>query len=78
MKKFREYLKRLMESMGEAILELFLYLFFIGIGCAVFALFGKIDAFENQDGDTLFLVGFLVLVVAVTVICKIIGFFKKK
>ena len=78
MKKFKEYLKQLREIMGEAMLELFLYLFFIGIGCAVFALFGQFDAFENQDGDTLILVGILAFVVVVTVICKIIDFFKKK
>lgn len=78
MKKLKEYLKRLRESMGEAMLELFMYLFFIGIGCAIFALFGQFDAFENQDGDTLVLVGILALVVVVTVVCKIIDFFKKK
>lgn len=78
MKKFKEYLKQLREIMGEAMLELFMYLFFIGIGCAVFALFGQFDAFENQDGDTLILVGILAFVVVVTVICKIIDFFKKK
>ena len=78
MKKFKEYLKQLREIMGEAMLELFMYLFFIGIGCAVFALFGQFDAFENKDGDTLILVGILAFVVVVTVICKIIDFFKKK
>ena len=78
MKKFKEYLKLLRDIMGEAMLELFLYLFFIGIGCAVFALFGQIDAFENQDGDTLVLVGILALVVVFTLISKIISFFKKK
>ena len=78
MKKFKEYLKRLRDNMGEAMLELFMYLFFIGIGCAVFALFGQFDAFENKDGDTLILVGILAFVVVVTVICKIIDFFKKK
>lgn len=78
MKKVKEYLKRLRDTMGEAMLELFMYLFFIGIGCAVFALFGQFDAFENQDGDTLVLVGILAFVVVVTVICKIIDFFKKK
>ena len=78
MKKLKEYLKRLRDTMGEAMLELFMYLFFIGIGCAVFALFGKFDAFENQDGDTLVLVGILAFVVVATVICKIIDFFKKK
>ena len=51
---------------------------FIGIGCGIFALFGKFDAFENIDGDTLFLVGILALVVVTTVVCKIIQFFKKK
>ena len=78
MKKFKEYLKGLWDIMGEALLELFMYLFFIGIGCAVFALFGQIDAFENQDWDTLVLVGILALVVVVTLISKIISFFKKK
>ena len=78
MKKFKEYLKGLWDIVGEALLELFMYLFFICIGCAVFALFGQFDAFENQDGDTLVLVGILALVVVVTVICKIIDFFKKK
>ena len=78
MKKLKEYLKRLRDSMGEAMIELFIYLFFVGIGCAVFALFGQFDAFENQDGDTLVLVGILALVVVVTVVCKIIDFFKKK
>ena len=78
MKKFKEYLKLLRDIMGEALLELFMYLFFIGIGCAVFALFGQIDAFENQDWDTLVLVGILALVVVVTLISKIISFFKKK
>ena len=78
MKKIKEYLKGLWDIMGEAMLELFLYLFFIGIGCAVFALFGQFDAFENQDGDTLVLVGILALVVVVTLISKIISFFKKK
>ena len=78
MKKFKEYLKGLWDIMGEAMLELFIYLFFIGIGCAVFALFGQSDAFENQDWDTLILVGILALVVVVTVISKIISFFKKK
>lgn len=78
MKKLKEYLKRLRDSMGEAMIELFMYLFFVGIGCAVFALFGQFDAFENQDGDTLVLVGILALVVVVTVVCKIIDFFKKK
>ena len=78
MKKFKEYLKQLRDNMGEALLELFMYLFFIGIGCGVFALFGRFDAFENIDGDTLFLVGILALVVVTTVICKVIQFFKKK
>ena len=78
MKKFKEYLKLLRDIMGEAMLELFIYLFFLGIGCAVFALFGQFDAFENKDGDTLILVGILAFVVVVTVICKIIDFFKKK
>ena len=78
MKKFKEYLKLLRDIMGEAMLELFIYLFFIGIGCTFFALFGQFDAFENQDGDTLGLVGILALVVVVTVISKIISFFKKK
>ena len=78
MKKFKEYLKGLWDIMGEAMLELFIYLFFIGIGCAVFALFGQFDAFENQDGDTLVLVGILALVVMVTLISKLISFFKKK
>lgn len=78
MKKLKEYLKRLRDSMGEAMIELFMYLFFVGIGCAVFALFGQFDAFENQDGDTLVLVGILALVVVVTVVSKIIDFFKKK
>ena len=78
MKKFKEYLKRLWDNMGEALLELFMYLFFLGIGCAVFALFGQFDAFENKDWDTLILVGILALVVMVTVISKIISFFKKK
>ena len=78
MKKFKEYLKQLRDNMGEALLELFMYLFFIGIGCGVFALFGRFDAFENIDGDTLFLVGILALVVVTTVVCKIIQFFKKK
>ena len=49
MKKFKEYLKGLWDIMGEAMLELFIYLFFLGIGCAVFALFGQFDAFENQE-----------------------------
>ena len=78
MKKFKEYLKLLRDIMGEAMLELFMYLFFLGIGCAVFALFGQFDAFENKDWDTLILVGILVLVVVVTVISKTISFFKKK
>ena len=78
MKKFKEYLRKFMESLGEAMMELFLYALFIGIGCGVFALFGQFDAFENQDGDTLVLVGILALVVVVTVISKIISFFKKK
>ena len=78
MKKFKEYLKGLWESLGEALLELFMYLFFIGIGCGIFALFGKFDALENIDWDTLVLVGILALVVVVTVISKIISFFKKK
>ena len=78
MKKFKEYLKLLRDIMGEAMLELFMYLFFLGIGCAVFALFGQFDAFENKDWDTLVLVGILALVVVVTLISKIISFFKKK
>ena len=78
MKKFKEYLKQLRDNMGEALLELFMYLFFIGIGCGVFALFGKFDAFENIDGDTLALVGILALVVVTAVVCKVIQFFKKK
>ena len=51
---------------------------FIGIGCGIFALFGKFDALENIDGDTLALVGILALVVVTAVVCKIIQFFKKK
>ena len=78
MKKFKKYLKLLRDIMGEAMLELFMYLFFLGIGCTVFALFGQFDAFENKDWDTLILVGILALVVVVTVISKIISFFKKK
>ena len=78
MKKFKEYLKRLKENAGEAVMELFLYALFIGIGCGVFALFGKFDALENIDGDTLILVGILALVVVTTVICKIVQFFQKK
>ena len=78
MKKFKEFLKRLMECAGEAIGELFLYALFIGIGCGIFALFGKFDALENIDGDTLFLVGILALVVVTTLVCKVIQFFKKK
>ena len=71
-------MKKFMEILGEAIGELFLYALFIGIGCGVFALFGRFDAFENIDGDTLFLVGILALVVVTTVVCKIIQFFRKK
>ena len=71
-------MKKFMEILGEAIGELFLYALFIGIGCGIFALFGKFDALENIDGDTLFLVGILALVVVTTVICKVIQFFKKK
>ena len=71
-------MKKFMEILGEAIGELFLYALFIGIGCGIFALFGKFDALENIDGDTLFLVGILALVVVTTVVCKIIQFFKKK
>ena len=78
MKKFKEYLRKFKENLGEAMMELFLYALFIGIGCGIFALFGQFDAFENQDGDTLGLVGILALVVVVTVISKIISFFKKK
>ena len=71
-------MKKFMEILGEAIGELFLYALFIGIGCGIFALFGKFDALENIDGDTLFLVGILALVVVTAVVCKIIQFFKKK
>ena len=71
-------MKKFMEILGEAIGELFLYALFIGIGCGVFALFGRFDAFENIDGDTLFLVGILALVVVTAVVCKVIQFFKKK
>ena len=71
-------MKKFMEILGEAIGELFLYALFIGIGCGIFALFGKFDALENIDGDTLVLVGILALVVVTTVICKVIQFFKKK
>ena len=71
-------MKKFMEILGDAVMELFLYALFIGIGCGVFALFGKFDAFENIDGDTLALVGILALVVVTTVICKVIQFFKKK
>ena len=71
-------MKKFMEILGEAIGELFLYALFIGIGCRIFALFGKFDALENIDGDTLVLVGILALVVVTTVVCKIIQFFKKK
>ena len=71
-------MKKFMEILGEAIGELFLYALFIGIGCGIFALFGKFDAFENIDGDTLFLVGILALVVVTTVVCKVIQFFRKK
>ena len=71
-------MKKFMEILGEAIGELFLYALFIGIGCGVFALFGKFDALENIDGDTLFLVGILALVVVTTLVCKVIQFFKKK
>ncbi len=78
MKKFKEYLKRLGNSMGEAITELFLYLLFAAVGCAVFALFGQMNAFENKDGDTLFLIGIAAFVVVSMVVCKIIDFFKKK
>lgn len=78
MKKFKEYLKRLSAAMSEAFAELLLYLFFLALGCGVFALFGQLDAFENQDGDTLILVGILGFLVLATVISKIIGFFKKK
>ena len=78
MKKFKEYLKQFKENLGEAMMELFLYALFIGIGCGIFALFGKFDALENIDGDTLVLVGILALVVVTTIVCKIIQFFKKK
>ena len=71
-------MKKFMEILGEAIGELFLYALFIGIGCGVFALFGKFDALENIDGDTLILVGILALVVVTTLVCKVIQFFKKK
>ena len=71
-------MKKFMEILGEAIGELFLYALFIGIGCGIFALFGKFDALENIDGDTLFLVGILALVVVTTVVCKVIQFFRKK
>ena len=71
-------MKKFMEILGEASGELFLYALFIGIGCGVFALFGKFDALENIDGDTLFLVGILALVVVTTLVCKVIQFFKKK
>lgn len=78
MKKLQENWKKFKENLGDAMMELFLYALFIGIGCGVFALFGRFDAFENIDGDTLFLVGILSLVVVTTVICKVIQFFKKK
>ena len=78
MKKFQENWKKFKENLGDAMMELFLYALFIGIGCGIFALFGKFDALENIDGDTLFLVGILALVVVTTVVCKIIQFFKKK
>ena len=78
MEKLKEHLKRLGNILGEGLGELFMYLLFIGIGCAAFALFGKFDAFENIDGDTLFLVGILAFVVVTTIICKIIDFFNKK
>ena len=78
MKKFQEKWKKFKANLGDAMMELFLYALFIGIGCGVFALFGKFDAFENIDGDTLALVGILALVVVTTVICKVIQFFKKK
>ena len=71
-------MKKFMEILGEAIGELFLYALFIGIGCGIFALFGKFDALENIDGDTLALVGILALVVVTTAVCKIIQFFRKK
>ena len=71
-------MKKFMEILGEAIGELFLYALFIGIGCGIFALFGKFDALENIDGDTLVLVGILALVVVTTLVCKVIQFFKKK
>lgn len=78
MKKFQENWKKFKANLGDAMMELFLYALFIGIGCGVFALFGKFDALENIDGDTLFLVGILALVVVTTLVCKIIQFFKKK
>ena len=71
-------MKKFIEILGETIGELFVYALFIGIGCGVFALFGKFDALENIDGDTLFLVGILALVVVTTLVCKVIQFFKKK
>ena len=71
-------MKKFIEILGETIGELFVYALFIGIGCGVFALFGKFDAFENIDGDTLALVGILALVVVTAVVCKVIQFFKKK
>ena len=78
MKKFQENWKKFKENLGDAMMELFLYALFIGIGCGIFALFGKFDALENIDGDTLFLVGILALVVVTTVVCKVIQFFMKK
>ena len=71
-------MKKFIEILGETIGELFVYALFIGIGCGIFALFGKFDALENIDGDTLFLVGILALVVVTTLVCKVIQFFKKK
>ena len=71
-------MKKFIEILGETIGELFVYALFIGIGCGVFALFGKFDALENIDGDTLSLVGILALVVVTTLVCKVIQFFKKK
>ena len=78
MKKFREYLRKFGEAMGEAFAELLLGLIFIGLGCGVFALFGKTDAFTTIDADALMLVGLAVLIILLLGICKIIEHLRKK
>ena len=66
------------EGCLEAILELIFSLVLFGIGAVVLALFGKIDALDQWDGETVMLIGIVAICVIVAIVSAIVAAVKKK